>query len=151
MSPTDSTRPPVMAQKMLQKSREAESALADALTFDSIDNYTRIPGSKGDHSDDSENSSICSERSIDGFRRASDVSVFFLLVNQRNKRVTHSRGFSVGFLFYFDQKMDIYHIIESKLHNVIVKLICSYKPVHTRAKKKLTNVFTHIISCIMLH
>ncbi|XP_077268747.1 CLIP-associating protein isoform X5 [Temnothorax americanus] len=72
MSPTDSTRPPVMAQKMLQKSREAESALADALTFDSIDNYTRIPGNKGDHSDDSENSSICSERSMDGFRRASD-------------------------------------------------------------------------------
>ncbi|XP_011701930.1 PREDICTED: CLIP-associating protein 1-A isoform X6 [Wasmannia auropunctata] len=72
MSPTDSTRPPVMAQKMLQKSREAESALADALTFDSIDNYTRLPGNKGDHSDDSENSSICSERSIDGFRRASD-------------------------------------------------------------------------------
>ncbi|XP_011160823.1 CLIP-associating protein 1-A isoform X5 [Solenopsis invicta] len=72
MSPTDSSRPPVMAQKMLQKSREAESALADALTFDSIDNYTRIPGNKGDHSDDSENSSICSERSIDGFRRASD-------------------------------------------------------------------------------
>ncbi|XP_020281280.1 CLIP-associating protein 1-A isoform X3 [Pseudomyrmex gracilis] len=72
MSPTDSTRPPVMAQKMLQKSREAESALADALTFDSMDNYTRIPGGKGDHSDDSENSSICSERSIDGFRRASD-------------------------------------------------------------------------------
>ncbi|XP_011861467.1 PREDICTED: CLIP-associating protein 1-A isoform X2 [Vollenhovia emeryi] len=72
MSPTDSTRPPVMAQKMLQKSREAESALADALTFDSIDNYTRIPGNKGDHSDDSENSSICSERSIDSFRRASD-------------------------------------------------------------------------------
>ncbi|KAG5329807.1 CLA1A protein, partial [Acromyrmex charruanus] len=72
MSPTDGTRPPVMAQKMLQKSREAESALADALTFDSIDNYTRIPGNKGDHSDDSENSSICSERSMDGFRRASD-------------------------------------------------------------------------------
>lgn len=76
ISPTDSSRPPVMAQKMLQKSREAESALADALTFDSMDNYTRIPGSKGDHSDDSENSSICSERSIDGFRRASDVSTY---------------------------------------------------------------------------
>ncbi|XP_011264213.1 CLIP-associating protein 1-A isoform X4 [Camponotus floridanus] len=71
MSPTDSTRPPVMAQKMLLKSREAESVLADALTLDSIDNYNRIPG-KGDHSDDSENSSICSERSIDGYRRASD-------------------------------------------------------------------------------
>ncbi|XP_029670549.1 CLIP-associating protein 1 isoform X2 [Formica exsecta] len=72
MSPTDSTRPPVMAQKMLLKSREAESALADALTLDSIDSYSRIPGGKGDHSDDSENSSICSERSIDGYRRASD-------------------------------------------------------------------------------
>lgn len=79
MSPTDSTRPPVMAQRMLQKSREAESALADALTFDSIENYSsRIPGGKGDHSDDSENSSICSERSIDGFRRASDVSTRFV-------------------------------------------------------------------------
>lgn len=85
MSPTDSTRPPVMAQKMLQKSREAESALADALTFDSIDNYTRIPGSKGDHSDDSENSSICSERSIDGFRRASDVSSNFI-ANQKKRK-----------------------------------------------------------------
>lgn len=77
MSPTDSTRPPVMAQKMLLKSREAESVLADALTLDSIDNYNRIPG-KGDHSDDSENSSICSERSIDGYRRASDVSENFI-------------------------------------------------------------------------
>jgi len=84
MSPTDSTRPPVMAQKMLQKSREAESALADALTFDSIDSYTRIPGNKGDHSDDSENSSICSERSIDGFRRASDVSASF--IKERKKK-----------------------------------------------------------------
>lgn len=73
MSPTD--RPPtrpVMAQKMLQQSREAESALADALTFDSIDNYTRTPRGKGDHSDDSETSSICSERSMDGLRRPSD-------------------------------------------------------------------------------
>lgn len=75
MSPTD--RPPsrpVMAQKMLQQSREAESALADALTFDSIDSYTRTPKGKGDHSDDSETSSICSERSHDSFRRPSDVS-----------------------------------------------------------------------------
>ncbi|XP_032456682.1 CLIP-associating protein 1 isoform X14 [Nasonia vitripennis] len=73
MSPTD--RPPsrpVMAQKMLQQSREAESALADALTFDSIDSYTRTPKGKGDHSDDSETSSICSERSHDSFRRPSD-------------------------------------------------------------------------------
>jgi len=87
MSPTDSTRPPVMAQKMLQKSREAESALADALTFDSIDNYTRIPGNKGDHSDDSENSSICSERSIDGFKRASDVSASFIKEKRETKKL----------------------------------------------------------------
>lgn len=65
---------PVMAQKMLQQSREAESALADALTFDSIENYTRTPRGKGDHSDDSETSSICSERSMDSFRRPNDVS-----------------------------------------------------------------------------
>ncbi|XP_046480774.1 CLIP-associating protein 1-A isoform X2 [Neodiprion pinetum] len=73
MSPTD--RPPtrpVMAQKMLQQSREAESALADALTFDSIDSYTRTPRGKGDHSDDSETNSICSERSMDSFRRPSE-------------------------------------------------------------------------------
>ncbi|CAL7941328.1 unnamed protein product [Xylocopa violacea] len=63
---------PVMAQKMLQQSREAESALADALTFENIDNYTRTPRGKGDHSDDSETSSICSERSMDSFRRPND-------------------------------------------------------------------------------
>lgn len=64
MSPSERppTSRPVMAQKMLQQSREAESALADALT------------GKGDHSDDSETNSICSEHSFDGVRRASDVS-----------------------------------------------------------------------------
>ncbi|KAK9299607.1 hypothetical protein QLX08_007412 [Tetragonisca angustula] len=73
MSPTDRPQSrPVMAQKMLQQSREAESALADALTFDSIDSYTRTPRGKGDHSDDSETSSICSERSMDSFRRPND-------------------------------------------------------------------------------
>ncbi|XP_076756298.1 CLIP-associating protein isoform X2 [Xylocopa sonorina] len=73
MSPTDRPQSrPVMAQKMLQQSREAESALADALTFDNIDNYTRTPRGKGDHSDDSETSSICSERSMDSFRRPND-------------------------------------------------------------------------------
>ncbi|XP_076390266.1 CLIP-associating protein isoform X12 [Megachile rotundata] len=73
MSPTDRPQSrPVMAQKMLQQSREAESALADALTFESIDNYTRTPRGKGDHSDDSETSSICSERSMDSFRRPND-------------------------------------------------------------------------------
>ncbi|XP_076182607.1 CLIP-associating protein isoform X1 [Ptiloglossa arizonensis] len=73
MSPTDRPQSrPVMAQKMLQQSREAESALADALTFDNIDSYTRTPRVKGDHSDDSETSSICSERSMDSFRRPND-------------------------------------------------------------------------------
>ncbi|XP_076292995.1 CLIP-associating protein isoform X3 [Lasioglossum baleicum] len=73
MSPTDRPQSrPVMAQKMLQQSREAESALADALTFDNIDSYTRTPRGKGDHSDDSETSSICSERSMDSFRRPND-------------------------------------------------------------------------------
>lgn len=73
MSPTDRPRP-VMAQKMLQQSREAESALADALTFDGVDSYNRTPKGKGDHSDESETSSLCSERSHESYRKASDVS-----------------------------------------------------------------------------
>ena len=78
MTPTDRPRP-VMAQKMLQQSREAESALADALTFDGVDSYSRTPKSKGDHSDESETSSICSERSHESYRRPSDVSYYFIL------------------------------------------------------------------------
>ena len=111
MSPTD--RPPsrpVMAQKMLQQSREAESALADALTFDSIDSYTRTPKGKGDHSDDSETSSICSERSHDSFRRPSDVSILFGLefvikfmsqfiykINQKLHFNTHTIDYKICF------------------------------------------------------
>ena len=72
---------PVMAQKMLQQSREAESALADALTSDTNDHYPRTPRCKGDHSDDSETSSICSERSMDSFRRPSDVSSKYQSLN----------------------------------------------------------------------
>ncbi|XP_014598879.1 PREDICTED: CLIP-associating protein 1 isoform X9 [Polistes canadensis] len=74
MSPTDRPQSrPVLAQKMLQQSREAESALADAFTFDSIDScYNRATRVKSEHSDDSETSSICSERSMDSFRRPSD-------------------------------------------------------------------------------
>ncbi|PNF29241.1 CLIP-associating protein 2, partial [Cryptotermes secundus] len=72
---------PVMAQKILQQSREAESALADALSFDTIDtgDFGRnVPNSRksyrpfDDHSDDSETSSVCSERSFDSYRRTSD-------------------------------------------------------------------------------
>ncbi|XP_044589311.1 CLIP-associating protein 1-A isoform X2 [Cotesia glomerata] len=67
-----SPRPPVMAQKMLQQSQAAESALADALTFDR-DHHPKTPNrNKGDQSDDSETSSICSERSMENFRRPSD-------------------------------------------------------------------------------
>ena len=74
MSPVDKPfSRPVMAQKMLQQSREAESALADALNCDNMDSCTRTP-KKGEHSDDSETSSICSERSHESFRRQSDVS-----------------------------------------------------------------------------
>ncbi|KAK9712512.1 CLASP N terminal [Popillia japonica] len=73
---------PVMAQKILQQSREAENALADALTFDQIDagehhrlkEYLSRKGMRSleNHSDDSETSSVCSERSFDSYRRASD-------------------------------------------------------------------------------
>lgn len=73
---------PVMAQKILQQSREAESALADALTFDSVDGNevgSRVSLSRkayrsfDDHSDDSETSSVCSERSLDCYRRVGDT------------------------------------------------------------------------------
>ncbi|KAG8228443.1 hypothetical protein J437_LFUL009094, partial [Ladona fulva] len=81
---------PVMAQKILQQSREAESALADALNFDGlsisdephISQRRKSSSTSGgsavgfrpfdDHSDDSETSSVCSERSFDSFRRPSD-------------------------------------------------------------------------------
>ncbi|KAK3927671.1 CLIP-associating protein 2 [Frankliniella fusca] len=78
--PPTSSRP-VMAQKILQASREAESALADALVSrgQSVDSpeYTRGSPRKSyrsfeDHSDESETSSVCSERSYESFRRPSD-------------------------------------------------------------------------------
>ncbi|EFA05834.1 CLIP-associating protein isoform X6 [Tribolium castaneum] len=66
---------PVLAQKILQQSREAENALADVLQNDSTDHY-RSPRksmrSIDNHSDESETSSVCSERSFDSFRRPSD-------------------------------------------------------------------------------
>lgn len=71
---------PVMAQRILQQSIEAESALADALTYDSLDSsdFGRINSARktlrslDNHSDDSETSSVCSERSFDSYRRPSD-------------------------------------------------------------------------------
>lgn len=92
---------PVMAQKILQQSREAENALADALvslvlisyTFYIIIIFFNFQFTQGDtadfhrlqsprkgmrsldnHSDDSETSSLCSEKSFDSYRRPSDVS-----------------------------------------------------------------------------
>ncbi|XP_060519972.1 CLIP-associating protein isoform X2 [Cylas formicarius] len=66
---------PVLAQKILQQSREAENALADVL-IDSGDGHFRSPRktirSLDNHSDESETSSVCSERSFDSFKRPSD-------------------------------------------------------------------------------
>ncbi|XP_076259112.1 CLIP-associating protein isoform X26 [Rhynchophorus ferrugineus] len=66
---------PVLAQKILQQSREAETALADAFN-DSGESHYRSPRktmrSLDNHSDESETSSVCSERSYDSFKRPSD-------------------------------------------------------------------------------
>ncbi|XP_030763288.1 CLIP-associating protein 1-B isoform X8 [Sitophilus oryzae] len=66
---------PVLAQKILQQSREAETALADAFN-DSGETLYRSPRksmrSLDNHSDESETSSVCSERSYDSFKRPSD-------------------------------------------------------------------------------
>ncbi|XP_050425014.1 CLIP-associating protein 1 [Adelges cooleyi] len=68
------TSRPIMAQKILLQSREAESALADALGNTTGHKSPRkvLGRSLEDHSDESETSSICSERSIDSHRRPSD-------------------------------------------------------------------------------
>ncbi|XP_058466865.1 CLIP-associating protein isoform X2 [Malaya genurostris] len=69
---------PVLAQKILQQSREAETALADALSPDDHDISVDF-GRLGLHrkisreeSDESEASSVCSERSFDSYRRGND-------------------------------------------------------------------------------
>ncbi|KAL1513059.1 hypothetical protein ABEB36_002537 [Hypothenemus hampei] len=66
---------PVLAQKILQQSREAESALADAFN-DSTEGQYRAQRkgmrSLDNHSDESETSSICSERSFDSYKRQCD-------------------------------------------------------------------------------
>ncbi|XP_055592281.1 CLIP-associating protein isoform X5 [Uranotaenia lowii] len=69
---------PILAQKILQQSREAENALADALSPDEQDisaDFGRLGIHRKisrDESDDSEASSVCSERSFDSFRRGND-------------------------------------------------------------------------------
>ncbi|CAH1111377.1 unnamed protein product [Psylliodes chrysocephalus] len=69
---------PVLAQKILQQSREAENALADVFNSSTTDHY-RIPRknirSIDNQSDESETSSVCSERSersFDSFRKTCD-------------------------------------------------------------------------------
>lgn len=76
--PVQPTRPGIMAQKILQQSREAESALADALDNPELSRGTTRKGFRSlldEHgSDESETSSLCSEISYDSsFRRASDA------------------------------------------------------------------------------
>ncbi len=74
---TQPTRRPLMSQKILQQSREAESELADALGNVGEDS-SPFRGQRGlktvldDHSDESETSSMCSEHSFDSYRRPSD-------------------------------------------------------------------------------
>lgn len=69
---------PVLAQKILQQSREAENALADALSPDDHDmssDFSRLGLHRKvsrDESDESEASSVCSERSFDSYRRGND-------------------------------------------------------------------------------
>lgn len=69
---------PVLAQKILQQSREAENALADALSpedhemsaeFGRLGIHRKV---SRDESDESEASSVCSERSFDSYRRGND-------------------------------------------------------------------------------
>ncbi|GAB0096245.1 CLIP-associating protein [Sergentomyia squamirostris] len=67
---------PLMAQKILQQSREQENALADALSpeDDLSADFTRLNRKTSrDESDESEASSVCSDRSFDTFRRGSDL------------------------------------------------------------------------------
>ncbi|XP_074035924.1 CLIP-associating protein isoform X2 [Leptinotarsa decemlineata] len=70
---------PVLAQKILQQSREAENALADVLNSSAPDHFRSSPRrnmrSIDNQSDESETSSVCSERSersFDSFKRPCD-------------------------------------------------------------------------------
>lgn len=75
---TQPVRRPVIAQKILQRSLEAESELADALgNIADLSPYSYSPSRTvhrmlDDHSDESETSSMCSEHSFDSYRRPSD-------------------------------------------------------------------------------
>lgn len=74
--PLNPGRTPYSAQKILQQSREAESALADALSPDDPDIARLTLGnrkiSREESDDNSEASSQCSDRSFDSYRRGND-------------------------------------------------------------------------------
>lgn len=74
--PLNPGRTPYSAQKILQQSREAESALADALSPDDPDIARLTLGvrkiSREESDDGSEASSQCSDRSFDSYRRGND-------------------------------------------------------------------------------
>lgn len=82
---------PVLAQKILQQSREAESALSDALVSQ-VNDFNALVSSLLDgvvvfqksrprttgcdeHSDESETSSVCSDRSFDSVNRRLEVII----------------------------------------------------------------------------
>ncbi|RWS25541.1 CLIP-associating protein 1-like protein, partial [Leptotrombidium deliense] len=69
-----SSTSPFLAERMLQQSREAEAAVANALEVDGVTPRRRF--NFDDHSDESETSSVCSERSFGSFggRNFDDVS-----------------------------------------------------------------------------
>ncbi|XP_067126755.1 CLIP-associating protein 1-like isoform X1 [Centruroides vittatus] len=70
-SPTVISSPPLMAERILQQSKEAEIAMADALQIPLRRRYNAFD----DQSDESETSSVCSDRSFSSFsRNIDDVS-----------------------------------------------------------------------------
>ena len=74
--PLNPGRTPYSAQKILQQSREAESALSDALSPDDHDlgriGHSGRKISREESDDGSEASSQCSDRSFDSYRRGND-------------------------------------------------------------------------------
>ncbi|CAG2101182.1 unnamed protein product [Medioppia subpectinata] len=77
-SNTNERQTPLMAEKILQQSQEAEAALQDALIADAqaMSARKRYNNQYDDHSDESETSSICSDISFSSYgrRKIEDVS-----------------------------------------------------------------------------
>ncbi|CAM1312763.1 CLASP1 (predicted) [Pycnogonum litorale] len=84
ITPTRTT--PVMAEKILMQSQEAEAAMADALVSCAPLGQRSYDPSFNDHSDESETSSICSERSYNSYHGRSTDDVAEIL---RNCSSTH--------------------------------------------------------------